>query len=113
MVLRLILAGTFCHIFCLALPSWAFSQTRGLEECKLDNTMAKVVMTHRQNGIWDINEMMERLGGEPGLREMIIDAYGHSRMQTSEARQFTIDEFANAWTVRCFSQGSVLPGGDG
>ncbi|MGR3273342.1 hypothetical protein [Thalassococcus profundi] len=51
---------------------------------------------------------MERLGSEPGLREMILDAYAQPRMQTPQTRQMMIDEFANKWSVACYRDGSVL-----
>lgn len=76
--------------------------------CAAEGVIASTVMGHRQLGGWGIDEMMERLGSEPGLREMILEAYAQPRMQTPQTRQMMIDEFANKWSVACYRDGSVL-----
>ena len=56
--------------------------------------------------------MMRSFGSEPGLREMILEAYAQPRMQTPQTRQMMIDEFANKWSVACYRDGSVLKSAD-
>ncbi len=78
-------------------------------ECVGEAMIAEVIIKHRQNSGWPLTEMMERLGSDPRLREVILDAYDQPRLMTEEARQFVIDEFVNDWTLKCFSGEFVMP----
>ncbi|AKO97663.1 hypothetical protein MALG_02499 [Marinovum algicola DG 898] len=76
--------------------------------CAGDGIFAKLIMQTRQHRLHDINVMMKKFGEEPGLRAMIIDAYGQPAMQTATTRQVMIDEFINKWSLKCYEDGPVL-----
>ena len=76
--------------------------------CAGDGILAKTIMTHRQMGGWDVNTMMKKFGEEPGLRAMILDAYGQPAMQTKTTRQVMIDEFVNKWSLKCYQDGPAI-----
>ncbi|WP_323780064.1 hypothetical protein [Thalassovita sp.] len=99
------------HFYILAPLSALAIATQGVaqDDCMIDKITANTIATHRQMGGWPISEMMNRLGSEPGLRDMILDAYSQPRMLTPETRQYAIDEFANTWSVKCYRSGSILP----
>jgi len=80
--------------------------------CAGEGVIASTIMGHRQLGGRSIDEMMRSFGSEPGLREMILEAYAQPRMQTPQTRQMMIDEFANKWSVACYRDGSVLKSAD-
>lgn len=85
----------------------AFAQDA--KTCAVDGRIAEIIMTHRQAGGWDVNTMMEKFGAEPGLRAMVLDAYGKPAMQTAATRQAMIDEFENAWSLKCYQDGPAIP----
>ncbi|CUH68038.1 hypothetical protein TG4357_03355 [Thalassovita gelatinovora] len=87
----------------------AASSLSAQDDCMFDTITANTIATHRQMGGWSISEMMSKLGSEPGLRDMILDAYSQPRMLTTETRQYAVDEFSNTWTVKCYQSGSILP----
>lgn len=57
--------------------------------------------------------MMKKFGEEPGLRAMILDAYGRPAMQTAATRQAMINEFVNEWSLKCYQDGPALPRKEG
>ncbi|MDF1803659.1 hypothetical protein [Thalassovita sp.] len=77
--------------------------------CKGDGMIADTIAAHRQFGGYTIAEMMDKLGSEPGLRAMILDAYGQPLMLTAETRRIAVSEFANKWTVKCYTDGPAIP----
>lgn len=77
--------------------------------CKGDGMVADMIATHRQYGGDTIAEMMDKFGSEPGLRAMILDAYGQPLMLTDETRKIAVSEFANKWTVKCYKDGPAIP----
>ncbi|WP_305970413.1 MULTISPECIES: hypothetical protein [unclassified Mameliella] len=78
------------------------------QTCAGDGLIAKVIMTHRQAGGWNVNTMMEKFGAEPGLRAMVLDAYSMPAMQTAATRQAMINEFANSWSLKCYQDGPAI-----
>ena len=81
--------------------------------CEGDAVIAGMIMGHRQRSGYDINEMMMRLGTDPVLREVILDAYSQPLMQTRETRQLMIDEFVNKWSLACHKNGPMQIGKSG
>lgn len=91
-------------------PGLSVAQTKSeVSTCSGDGMLAGVFMGHRQNGGDDLTTMMVKFGGVPGLREMILQAYEHPIMLTSQTREMAIDEFQNTWTLRCYREGPAVP----
>ena len=84
------------------------TMAQDVEICSGDGLIAKTIMTHRQMGGWDVNTMMKKFGEEPGLRAMILDAYGQPALQTKTTRQVMIDEFVNKWSLKCYQDGPAI-----
>lgn len=97
-------------VLCAALlASGTPALSNDAKTCAGDAMIAGMIMTHRQMGGMDVNEMMEKFGSEPGLRQMVIDAYEKPAMQTKATRKIMIDEFKNTWSLKCYKEGSALP----
>jgi hypothetical protein len=100
----------FVVVIILLAPNLAAAQSQTEElTCAGDGVLAKIFMRNRQLGGDDLTTMMTKFGEEPGLREMILQAYDHPIMLTPQTRNMAIDEFQNRWVLRCYREGPAVP----
>ena len=82
-------------------------------QCKTVGKLARVVMQARQDEtpMSKVIEGLVPVGGtyEQMMRDMILEAYGKAGYGSYEYQSLAVDEFGNAWELRCHKAYPEIP----